>query len=62
MVGLLEEVLISDDFEQIQSEFTREKCKLFSASEDNKPEHIIIFKDYQRTLERHIEEVFCSVK
>lgn len=37
MVGCLEELLISEDFEELQSSFIRERCLDFDNSEENKP-------------------------
>lgn len=58
MVYELQELLISEEFEEIQNIFIRNKCKVFEISSENKPEYIVIFKEYQKTLERFIEKVF----
>lgn len=56
-MGCLEEILISEEFEEIQSEFIKEKCKEFTSLTENKPEYIVHFKNYQKAVESYLEKV-----
>lgn len=57
IAGYLQDLLISDDFEQISNDFLRDNCKIFNSNDENKPEYIVIFRKYKNQIEEFIQKV-----
>lgn len=57
MVGVLQDIVLTPEFENLQNNFFESRCQIFDDSEENKNEYMTYFKEYQESVERHIEEV-----
>ncbi len=55
--------MIEDEFGQMNQEFMQRHFGVFTEEEENKPEYMVIFKEYQKTIETHIErELLARIK
>ena len=50
-VGALQEILMDEDFERMQKEFSNKHCLQFEATEENKLVYTDIFKQYQELID-----------
>ena len=57
IVGVLQEVLLDEEFERIQSKFCNQHCMHFEATEENKLIYTDIFKKYHDIIETYITKV-----
>jgi ADP-ribosylation factor 2-binding protein len=55
-VGVLQEVLLEENFEMLQKKFCQENCLKFECSEENKLIYMDIFKKYNDVIESYIEK------
>ena len=55
MVGGLEQVLFSDDFQDLQNKFFKKHAGIFKDSEENKVEYTPIFNEYTKLMEKTLE-------
>lgn len=53
----LQEIVIEDEFENMQESFFTKYCNEFEDSEENKLIYMDIFKKYTKLTESYIEEV-----
>lgn len=60
LVGYLEDVVIGDDFQELQDSFLSEHCDVFNAEDENKLEYTEIFNQYIVLLEGKITECMCE--
>ncbi|KAM3139378.1 hypothetical protein pb186bvf_008598 [Paramecium bursaria] len=56
IVSELQDILISEEFEEISNDFMKEKCQIFEESETNKQEYMIIFNEYKKQIEEFIQK------
>jgi The ARF-like 2 binding protein BART. len=57
IVGALQDIVIDEEFEMLQNDFLDKHCMVFEDEEENKLEYMPIFNNYQKTLEKYIEQV-----
>jgi len=57
IVGILQEIVLDEQFETSQNQFFRENCEVFDEEEENKMIYINIFKKYQSIIEDFINMV-----
>lgn len=57
VVGTLQEIVIEEEFEELQREFLDQNCDIFENTEENKMEYWPIFKKYQKDIESFLEAV-----
>lgn len=57
VVGAIQEIVISPEFEKVHSDFIARYCRKFEATEENKLEYTPIFKAYQSEVEAYVEKV-----
>lgn len=55
MVALVEEVIFSEEFQNLQDNFFKKHCTVFEDTEENKLEYTPIFKEYTKIMERTLE-------
>eukprot|EP01016_Furgasonia_blochmanni_P053854 TRINITY_DN8785_c0_g1_i3.p1 TRINITY_DN8785_c0_g1~~TRINITY_DN8785_c0_g1_i3.p1 ORF type:complete len:204 (+),score=41.62 TRINITY_DN8785_c0_g1_i3:200-811(+) len=53
-VGKLQDIVIEQEFEKLQKAFVEKNCMTFDDAEENKMEYMMIFKEYQKTLESYL--------
>jgi ADP-ribosylation factor 2-binding protein len=56
----LQEIVIEDEFEDMQNEFFTKYCNQFEEDEENKLIYMDIFKKYTNLTESYIENVKIS--
>jgi hypothetical protein len=56
-VGTIQEIVIEESFEKLQTNFIKKNCVVFDEEEENKNEYMSLFKEYQNVIERHLENV-----
>ena len=56
-VGVLQEILLDENFERLQKHFCNENCMHFEATEENKLIYTDIFKKYHDIIESYITQV-----
>ncbi|KAF7233409.1 hypothetical protein EG68_03274 [Paragonimus skrjabini miyazakii] len=56
IIGYLEDIIISDEFQAIQSRFIEDNCRFFDASEENKFCYTDIHNNYVNVVERFLEK------
>ena len=61
IVGLLEEIVMSEEFTFIQERFVQMYCSEFTCDEENKLIYMDIFQKYQSEIEKYIEERLVNV-
>ena len=54
-VGSLQEIVINEEFEELQNSFFKSYCSHFDNTEENKLIYTDIFKKYKNTVESYIE-------
>ena len=54
IVGVLQDVLLEDEFGNMTKTFTTKYCMEFEATEENKLVYTQIFKEYQDTIEGYL--------
>ena len=59
IVGVLQEILLEEKFENMQGKFCQQNCMHFEATEENKLIYMDIFKSYQEQIEAFILTVYC---
>lgn len=57
IVGVLQEIIMDENFERLQKKFANEHCMHFEATEENKLIYTDIFKKYHDTIEVYINQV-----
>lgn len=57
VVAALQEIIVNEKFEKIQTKFMKQHCFEFEDSEENKMSYMAVFKNYQNLIEKHIEKV-----
>jgi len=55
IVGALQDVMLEEEFEELQTKFFEENYEIFEDNEVNKFEYTPIHMDYRKNLEQHIE-------
>ena len=55
-VGSLQEIVINEEFEDLQNSFFKKHCIHFENTEENKLIYMDIFKKYKDTVESYIED------
>ncbi|KAH8874510.1 ADP-ribosylation factor-like protein 2-binding protein [Schistosoma japonicum] len=60
IIGYLEEIIISEDFQSIQDKFMNEYYNEFDEIEENKFSYTTIHEKYIDTIERMLEEQLCK--
>ena len=55
-VGSLQEIVINEEFEDLQNSFFKKYCTHFENTEENKLIYMDIFKKYKDTIEGYIED------
>lgn len=55
-VGALEDIVMDDDFQDLQDNFMEKYYNEFEETEENKLSYMDIFKEYTDMLEHHIDE------
>ena len=55
IVGALEEVVLDDGFQALQDGIMDKHCHLFEDAEENRLEHMDVFKEYQAAIESHLD-------
>lgn len=60
LVGCLEDVVIGDDFQELQDSFLAEHCDTFDVEDENKLEYTEIFNKYITLLEGKITDSMCE--
>ena len=53
-VGALQEILMDEEFEKMQTAFSNKHCLQFEATEENKLIYTDIFKQYQEKIEQYL--------
>ena len=61
IVGCLEDLLISEEFSDVQSAFCREYCGVFEAGEESKLVYTDVFEQYTELIEGHIQGYLSEV-
>jgi len=56
IVGVLQEILLDENFEHIQKKFCNDNCMHFEATEENKLIYTDIFKKYHEIIETYITQ------
>lgn len=59
-VGVLQEILLDENFERMQKQFCNENCMHFEATEENKLIYTDIFKKYHDIIESYITHVISN--
>jgi hypothetical protein len=54
-IGVLEEIIMGEEFNEGQRNFMQEHCHMFDRSSEMKLEYTGIFQQYTQFLEQHIE-------
>ena len=62
IVGRLEEIVMSHEFNGIHEEFLKKNCFEFTPGEENKLVYMEIFQKYQNEVEKYIGEKLRDVK
>ena len=60
-VGTLQEIVINEEFENLQNSFFKKYCSHFENTEENKLIYMDIFKQYKDTIENYIEEQLSAL-
>eukprot|EP00386_Alphamonas_edax_P009435 GDKI01031046.1.p1 GENE.GDKI01031046.1~~GDKI01031046.1.p1 ORF type:complete len:219 (-),score=70.71 GDKI01031046.1:91-690(-) len=55
-LGCLEDLVVSDEFQQLMQSFCKKHCHVFEDTEENKLEYTAIFEKYANTMEKFIEK------
>ena len=55
-VGVLQDILMEEEFELLTKKFTHKYCMEFEATEENKLSYTSIFKEYQKQIEGYLME------
>jgi ADP-ribosylation factor 2-binding protein len=53
--------VIEEKFESMQEDFMSINCEIFEAGDRNKMEYMVIFKNYQKSIEKYIEQVLAKM-
>ncbi|KAL4496230.1 hypothetical protein ABPG72_012967 [Tetrahymena utriculariae] len=56
IVGELQEIVISEEFEKLYKKFLIDNCEVFEDEEENKMEYMIIFKNYEKIIDGFIQQ------
>ena len=59
-IGVLEDILVSDEFAELQNQFFEQFYVCFDYGEENKLNYMDIFQQYQSSIEGHIEQELRS--
>ncbi|XP_018576501.1 ADP-ribosylation factor-like protein 2-binding protein [Anoplophora glabripennis] len=63
IIGRIEEIIVDENFMNLQSKFLEEYWREFDNEEENKLVYTDIFKKYISTIEKHLEEkLLISIK
>lgn len=62
IVGTLQEIVLDEKFEKLQTHFFRENCDIFDEEEENKMIYLEIFKKYQAIIEDSMNMVLFIKK
>ncbi|XP_055300807.1 ADP-ribosylation factor-like protein 2-binding protein [Sitodiplosis mosellana] len=54
IIGHIEDIVISDKFQEVQTEFLEKNCMLFTNEEENKIYYMDIFNQYTKLIEEFI--------
>ena len=60
IVGKLEEVVLRDEFEELQTSFCRQHCTHFDATDENKLIYTELFQKYTELIEQYLEKELSS--
>ena len=60
-IGVLEDILVSDEFAELQNVFFEKFYNCFDYGEENKLNYMDIFQQYQSSIEGHIERELQSL-
>ena len=55
-VGVLQDIVMEEEFEKRRQEFVHENCQEFQPLEENKLSYTAIFKEYQNNIEAYLME------
>jgi len=61
IVGRLEDIVMSDEFNDLQTNFFEKYCNEFTSDEENKLIYMQIFQEYVSTIEGYIERQLSDV-
>ena len=56
-MGTIQEILIEENNEKLQTNYIKKNCVVFDEEEENKNEYMSLFKEYQNVIEKHLENV-----
>ena len=56
VVGCLQEIILDEEFDQMQKNFSVANCMQFEATEENKLVYMTIFQEYTSTVESYINQ------
>lgn len=59
-IGALQDIIISDEFQDNLNEFCRAHCDVFDDCEENKVEYMPLFKKHSELIEKFLEERLSS--
>lgn len=57
MIFKLQEILISEEFEEIQEKFMDSHCDMFNDGDECGHDQYVAFTEFKKKIESHIEEV-----
>jgi len=57
VVGELQDIVISEEYEALSKQFFKDNCQVFEDDEENKMEYMLIFKNYEKTIDGYIQGV-----
>ena len=60
-VGLIQDLVMSEEFQELQESFFDQNCEHFEDTEENKLIYMTIFTSYVETIERYIETQLSDI-
>lgn len=55
VIGHIEDIVVSEEFQEMQTKFMNKHCNEFEDSEENKLSYTVIFNEYAAMFEKYIE-------
>jgi hypothetical protein len=54
VVGVLQDIIVEEEFEGNQRQFMNKYCSIFEDNEENKFEYTEVFQLYQKEIEKYV--------
>lgn len=61
IIGHIEDIVMDEKFQDVQSRFFEENCQIFTNEEENKLEYMTVFENYINIVESFITEGLTKI-